>query len=204
MTIKLHVFPLSPRAFKVMWAANHLGIVFEPVPVDFSKGAHRTPDFVGLNPNMRMPVLEDDGYVLWESNAILQYLAALKPDSGLLPNDTKARMQIVKWQFWDSAHWDPALRHFRLRELREETVPARRAFGQRNRAGRGNVRAARASAGWRVAGASVCSRRHADLGRFFPWRDELHRRAREISARALSWHPALGGRSEIAAIVAED
>jgi glutathione S-transferase len=108
MTIKLHVFPLSPRAFKVMWAANHLGIVFEPVPVDFSKGAHRTPDFVGLNPNMRMPVLEDDGYALWESNAILQYLAASKPDSGLLPNDTKTRMQIVKWQFWDSAHWDPA------------------------------------------------------------------------------------------------
>jgi glutathione S-transferase len=108
MTIKLHVFPLSPRAFKVMWAANHLGISFEPVLVDFSKGAHRTPEFTGINPNMRMPVLEDGDYVLWESNAILQYLAALKPDPGLLPGHTKARMQVVKWQFWDSAHWDPA------------------------------------------------------------------------------------------------
>lgn len=108
MTIKLHVFPLSPRAFKVMWAANHLGIGFEPVLVDFSKGAHRTPEFAGRNPNMRMPVLEDGGYVLWESNAILQYLAAQKPAAELLPEDIKARLQIVKWQFWDSAHWDPA------------------------------------------------------------------------------------------------
>src|SRR3954452_22129841 len=108
MTIKLHVFPLSPRAFKVMWAANHLGISFEPMLVDFLKGAHRTPEFTGINPNMRMPVLEDGDYVLWESNAILQYLAAQRPESGLLPEETKSRMQIVKWQFWDSAHWDPA------------------------------------------------------------------------------------------------
>jgi glutathione S-transferase len=108
MTLKLHVFPLSPRAFKVMWAADHLGLAYEPVLVDFSKGDHRTPDFAGLNPNMRMPVLEDGSYVLWESNAILQYLAALNPTAGLLPEDAKARSQIVKWQFWDSAHWDPA------------------------------------------------------------------------------------------------
>jgi glutathione S-transferase len=91
-----------------MWAANHLGIGFEPVLVDFSKGTHRTPDFTELNPNMRMPVLEDGNFCLWESNAILQYLASLKPESGLLPDKTKARLQIVKWQFWDSAHWDPA------------------------------------------------------------------------------------------------
>ncbi|HEX3654124.1 MAG TPA: glutathione S-transferase family protein [Rhizomicrobium sp.] len=108
MTIKLHVFPLSPRAFKVMWAATHLGIAFEPVLVDFTKGAHRTSEFACLNPNMRMPVLEDGDYSLWESNAILQYLAAQKPETGLLPEDIKARSQIVKWQFWDSAHWDPA------------------------------------------------------------------------------------------------
>lgn len=108
MTLKLHVFPLSPRAFKVMWAANHLEIPFEPVLVDFSKGGQRTAEFTALNPNMRMPVLEDGDFVLWESNAIVQYLASLKPDAGLLPVDTKARLAVVKWQFWDSAHWDPA------------------------------------------------------------------------------------------------
>ena len=106
MTIKLHVFPLSPRAFKVMWCAHHLGLPHELVMVDFAKGANRTPEFATLNPNMRMPVLEEDGFSLWESNAIIQYLASKKPDAGLLPDEPRARASIVKWQFWDSAHWD--------------------------------------------------------------------------------------------------
>ena len=108
MTIKLHVFPPSPRAFKVLFAAHHLGIEHEMVLVDFTKQGQRAPGFTALNPNQRMPVLEDDGFVLWESNAIVQYLAAKKPESGLLPADLKARMTAVKWQFWEGAHWDPA------------------------------------------------------------------------------------------------
>lgn len=108
MTIKLHVFPLSPRAFKVLFAAHQLGIEYEMVLVDFAKQAQKTPGFTALNPNQRMPVLEDDGYVLWESNAIVQYLASLRPQSGLLPSELKSRMTAVKWQFWESAHWDPA------------------------------------------------------------------------------------------------
>ena len=108
MTIKLHVFPLSPRAFKVLFAANQLGITYETVLVDFAKQAQKSPGFTALNPNQRMPVLEEDGYVLWESNAIVQYLASKKPESGLLPADLKARMTAIKWQFWETAHWDPA------------------------------------------------------------------------------------------------
>ena len=108
MTVKLHVFPLSPRAFKTMWCANHLGVPFDIAMVDFSKGTQRTPEFIALNPNMRMPVLEEDGFVLWESNAIVQYLASKKPEAGLLPEEPQARAAIAKWQFWDSAHWDPA------------------------------------------------------------------------------------------------
>src|SRR5262245_62943034 len=55
-----------------------------------------------------MPVLEEDGFVLWESNAILQYLAAKKPESGLLPTDARGRADVTRWQFWDMAHWDSA------------------------------------------------------------------------------------------------
>lgn len=108
MTITLHVFPLSPRAFKVLFAANQLGIDYKMSFVDFAKQDQKTPGFTALNPNQRMPVLEDDGYVLWESNAIVQYLASLKPELGLLPTDLRARMTAVKWQFWESAHFDPA------------------------------------------------------------------------------------------------
>jgi glutathione S-transferase len=107
VTIELYVFPPSPRAFKVMAVANHLGIDWTPRMVDLVKGDQKTTEFAALNPNMRMPVLKDDDYVLWESNAIGQYLVGKKPESGLLPADEKGRLDVTRWQFWDLAHWDP-------------------------------------------------------------------------------------------------
>ena len=107
MTIELHVFPPSPRAFKVMALANHLGLDCAIRMVDLTKGDHKTPQYAALNPNMRMPTLKDGDHVLWESNAILQYLASKKPDSGLLPREEGARLDVTRWQFWDLAHWDP-------------------------------------------------------------------------------------------------
>jgi glutathione S-transferase len=108
MSLKLHVFPLSPRAFKVLWAANHLGLDYELSYIDLTKGEQKREEFLALNPNGKMPVLEHDGFSLWESNAIVNYLAHLKPDAGLLPSDVKARIKALQWQFWDSTSWDPA------------------------------------------------------------------------------------------------
>lgn len=108
MSLKLHVFPLSPRAFKVLWAANHLGLDYELSFVDLTKGHQKREEFIALNPNGKMPVLEHDGFSLWESNAIVNYLSHLKPEMGLLPQETKARVKAVQWQFWDSTSWDPA------------------------------------------------------------------------------------------------
>ena len=68
-----------------MALANHLGLDCEIRVVNLFKGEQHQPGFAALNPNERMPVLEDDSFVLWESNAILQYLAAKKPGSGLWP-----------------------------------------------------------------------------------------------------------------------
>jgi glutathione S-transferase len=106
--MKLHVAPPSPRAFKVLAVARYLGLDYELCPVDLLNGAHLRPEFTALNPNQKMPVLEDDGFVLWESNAIMQYLVAKKPDGGLLPSDPRRRADVARWQFWESAHWDPA------------------------------------------------------------------------------------------------
>jgi glutathione S-transferase len=75
--MKLYVFPPSPRAMKVIALAEHLQLEHEVRLVDLTKGDQMKPEFTALNPNQRMPVLEDDGFVLWESNAILQYLAVL-------------------------------------------------------------------------------------------------------------------------------
>ncbi len=108
MTIELYVFPPSPRAFKVMAVANHLGLDWTLRMIDLRKGDQKTPQYAALNPNMRMPTLKEGDYVLWESNAIAQYLAAKRPDSGLWPKDESARRDVTRWQFWDLAHWDPA------------------------------------------------------------------------------------------------
>ncbi len=105
--MKLHVFPPSPRALKVLALARHLNYDFEIVLVDLFKGEQRAPGYAALNPNMRMPVLEDGDYKLWESNAILQYLAAKKPESGLWPADIRGQADVARWCNWESAHWSP-------------------------------------------------------------------------------------------------
>jgi len=108
MKLKIYAFPLSPRSFKVLWAANHVDVPYEFQLVDFTKGGQSAPTFLALNPNGRAPVIDDNGFVLWESNAIVEYLASLKPDAGLLPRETPARLAVTKWLYWESAHWDPA------------------------------------------------------------------------------------------------
>ena len=70
MAIELYVFQPSPRAFKVMAVANHLGLDCELRLIDLRKGDQKGPQYAALNPNMRMPTLKDGDFVLWESNAI--------------------------------------------------------------------------------------------------------------------------------------
>ncbi len=122
MTIELYVFPPSPRAFRVMAVANHLGIDTTLRLVDLLKGEQKTPEFTALNPNTRMPVLKDGDYVLWESCAIAQYLAGKKPESGLLGTGERERLDITRWQFWDIAHWDPACTVFIFENLVKPNV----------------------------------------------------------------------------------
>ena len=75
--IELYVFPPSPRAFKVMAVATYLGIEPTLHALDLIKGDQKSPEYAALNPNMRMPTLKDGDYVLWESNAFMQYLASV-------------------------------------------------------------------------------------------------------------------------------
>jgi glutathione S-transferase len=109
MTIELYAMPPSPRAFKAIAVANHLGVEFTLRRLDMLKGEHKTPAYAALNPNQMMPTLKDGDYVLWESNAIMQYLAGRKPQGGLLPSDERGRIDVTRWQFWDLAHWDPPI-----------------------------------------------------------------------------------------------
>jgi glutathione S-transferase len=85
---------------------NHLALDCEVQPIDLGRGDQLTPQYVALNPNKKMPTLEDDGFVLWESNAILFYMAAKRLDGGLWPSDLRSQAEVLRWLAWESAHWD--------------------------------------------------------------------------------------------------
>jgi glutathione S-transferase len=104
--IRLYLFPPSTRVLAIVALKNHLALDCEINPIDLGRGDQLTPEYVALNPNRKMPSLKDDEFVLWESNAILFYLAAQRPDSGLWPSDLKSQADVLRWLAWESAHWD--------------------------------------------------------------------------------------------------
>jgi glutathione S-transferase len=110
MPITLYDGQRSPHARKVRLLAAEIGIVLDRVALDFQKGELRTPEFLAKNPNGRIPTIEDDGLVLWESAAILKYLAAKRPERGFAPSAERAR--IDQWLFWWAA--DPEATFTRL------------------------------------------------------------------------------------------
>ena len=103
--MKLFVFPTG-RALAVTALRNHLQIDCEIEAIDLSRGDQRTPEYAARNPNLKMPMLEDDGFVLWESNAILFFLANKHPEGGLWPSCLKQQADVLRWLTWESAHWD--------------------------------------------------------------------------------------------------
>jgi glutathione S-transferase len=106
--IKLYVFLGSPRAFNVMAVANHLGIEYQTQALNPTQGEHLAAAYAAINPNKRIPTLEEDGFVLWEANAITEYLASKKPEAGLLPADSRQRADVTRWQFWSISSWEQA------------------------------------------------------------------------------------------------
>jgi len=101
--MKLYGFPMSPNTWKVRAVAAHIGVPLELSIVDMKNGQHRSPDYLALNPTGRVPVLVDGDFALWESAAIMQYIASKKPNP-LWPDDARARADITRWQSWQIAH----------------------------------------------------------------------------------------------------
>ncbi|MEZ5572219.1 MAG: glutathione S-transferase family protein [Halioglobus sp.] len=95
----------SGNCYKVKLAAALLGIEHQWLHVDILAGETHDTDFTVKNPNAKIPVLElDDGRVLWESNAILNYLAS---GTELLPDDSFLRAQVLQWQFFEQYSHEP-------------------------------------------------------------------------------------------------
>jgi glutathione S-transferase len=107
--MKLYMTPLSPNVRRVRVTAAVLQIDLQETTLDFTKGEHKQPPYLALNPNGAVPTLVDGDFVLTESRAIMCYLAAKKPEAGLIPRDESARADSQRWQFWDACHFSPQL-----------------------------------------------------------------------------------------------
>ena len=94
MTIKLHYHPLSTYSRRVLVACLEKQIDYEPVIIDMQARKHREQPYLSLNPYGRVPTLEEDNFVLYESTAILDYLEATRPEPALAPADPRQRALV--------------------------------------------------------------------------------------------------------------
>jgi glutathione S-transferase len=108
-SVKLYDSAFSPNCLRVRAVAHELDIELELKAVDVFKGENATEWFRALNPNGKVPVLQDGDFVLWESRAITSYLAAQRPDRGLHPSEAKARALVDQWSYWQAIHLGPAM-----------------------------------------------------------------------------------------------
>jgi glutathione S-transferase len=103
--LKVYGDTRSGNCYKVKLLLNLLDIAYEWLPVDILKGDTQSEAFLAKNPNGKIPVLElEDGTYLWESNAILNFLA---DGSAFLPSEPRLRTQVLQWQFFEQYSHEP-------------------------------------------------------------------------------------------------
>jgi glutathione S-transferase len=95
--MKLYDMELSGNCYKVRLMCALLGLHYEAVAVDLWKGEHKSAAFLQLNPRGQLPVLEDGGALIWDSSAILLYLARQYGDERWLPLDAKKMAEVMQW-----------------------------------------------------------------------------------------------------------
>ncbi|QDD66782.1 glutathione S-transferase family protein [Herbaspirillum seropedicae] len=101
--LKIYGRDSSINVRKVLWACTELGIAFERE--DWGAGFRPTsePAFLAMNPNAMVPVIEEDGFVMWESNAIIRYLANRHGGAALYPLQAQARARVDQWIDWQAS-----------------------------------------------------------------------------------------------------
>lgn len=106
--MKLYGYPPT-RSVRVLWTLRELEVEFEYVNVDVTKGEHRRPEFLALNPAGKLPVLADGDFVLTESVAIVLYLAEKYPEKGLLPTGLRERAEVYRWLLFSATELEQPL-----------------------------------------------------------------------------------------------
>jgi len=109
--MRLYHHPISSNARRVVMTAHHLQLPLDLVLLDLSSGEQRK-HLLALNPNEKIPVLVDGDFILWESCAIMQYLADKTPGQTVYPTELRARADVNRWMFWSAQHFAPAISIF--------------------------------------------------------------------------------------------
>lgn len=109
-TLKIWGRMSSINVKKVVWTAQELGLEFQRNEAGGQFGLVRTPEYLRLNPNALVPVIEDGDFVLWESNVIVRYLCAKHSPGQLYPSDLRERFEAERWMDWQQTTFNPASR----------------------------------------------------------------------------------------------
>ncbi|MGA8816926.1 MAG: glutathione S-transferase family protein [Xanthobacteraceae bacterium] len=106
------------RAFRALWIAEELGLVYQHLPIEIGEAGARSPEFLALNPNGRLPFIDDDGFVLFESLAITLYLAKKHSPGRLYPAALQAEAKAWQWSFWAISEVDRGVNIWSLHAVR--------------------------------------------------------------------------------------
>lgn len=99
----------SINVHKVLWTCAELKLEFERIDAGGQFGVNDTPEYLAMNPNGRVPTISDDGFILWESHAIVRYLARIHGKGSLWPTDDKVNADADRWMEWYSTTLWPTL-----------------------------------------------------------------------------------------------
>jgi glutathione S-transferase len=99
----------SVNVQKAMFCVEELELPYERFNAGMEFGVTKTPEYMAMNPNSRVPTIDDDGFVLWESNVIVRYLAAKHSPGKLWPTDPQKRADIDRWMDWQQTTHNPPL-----------------------------------------------------------------------------------------------
>ncbi len=130
---RLRIYGIArTRAFRALWIAEELGLPYEHLPIEIGEAGARSPEFLALNPNGRLPFIDDAGFVLFESLAITLYLAKKHSLGRLYPASLQDEAKAWQWSFWAISEVDRGVNIWSLHAVR--LPAAERDAGKRDEA----------------------------------------------------------------------
>lgn len=98
---RLRIYGIArTRAFRALWMAKEIGLDYEHIPIEVGQAGARKSDYLALNPNGRLPTIDDDGFILWESLAVTLYLAKKHALGRLYPATLEGEAKAWQWSLW--------------------------------------------------------------------------------------------------------